>query len=140
MLRSACAKLAALKTQNIRRYFSFFFVSGFCSVLCEVVWLRLATAKFGVTTAMVSIALSTFMGGLGLGSWASGYLTRRYGSQIKFPALPEVPIASVIQDDPNAPALADDRPINEYFLIRKLREPVYLEKISNRLLGRGRPS
>ena len=53
-------------------YFFFFFVSGFCSVLYELVWLRLSMAQFGVTTAMVSIVLSVFMAGLGLGSWASG--------------------------------------------------------------------
>jgi spermidine synthase len=53
-------------------YFIFFLVSGFCSVLYELVWLRLAMAQFGVTTAMVSIVLSVFMAGLGLGSWLSG--------------------------------------------------------------------
>ena len=53
-------------------YFVFFFVSGFSSILYELVWLRLSMAQFGVTTAMVSIVLSVFMGGLGLGSWASG--------------------------------------------------------------------
>lgn len=34
-------------------------------------------AQFGVTTALVSIVLSTFMAGLGLGSWLSGRLLRR---------------------------------------------------------------
>ena len=68
-------------------YFIFFFVSGFCSILYEVIWLRLAMAQFGVTTAMVSIVLSAFMGGLGVGSWGSGYLIRRYGKRIKFPPL-----------------------------------------------------
>jgi spermidine synthase len=53
-------------------YFFFFFTSGFCSVLYELVWLRLSMAQFGVTTAMVSIVLSVFMAGLGLGSWAAG--------------------------------------------------------------------
>jgi spermidine synthase len=53
-------------------YFVFFFISGFCAVLYELVWLRLAMAQFGVTTAMVSIVLSVFMAGMGLGSWASG--------------------------------------------------------------------
>src|SRR5579864_1582191 len=53
-------------------FFIFFFISGFCSVLYELVWLRLSMAQFGVTTAMVSIVLSVFMAGLGLGSWASG--------------------------------------------------------------------
>jgi spermidine synthase len=68
-------------------YFTFFFISGFCSVLYELVWLRLSMAQFGVTTAMVSIVLSVFMAGLGLGSWASGAWIRRYGNEISFPIL-----------------------------------------------------
>ena len=60
-------------------YFLFFFVSGFCGILYEIVWLRLAMAQFGVTNALVSIVLSMFMAGLGLGSWGSGRLARRYG-------------------------------------------------------------
>jgi spermidine synthase len=68
-------------------YFTFFFISGFCSVLYELVWLRLSMAQFGVTTAMVSIVLSVFMAGLGLGSWASGMWTRRQGEKVGFPAL-----------------------------------------------------
>ena len=67
--------------------FTFFFLSGFCSILYELVWLRLAMAKFGVTTALVSIVLSVFMAGLGAGSWIAGALVRRYGDQIKFPPL-----------------------------------------------------
>jgi spermidine synthase/MFS family permease len=68
-------------------FLSLFFVSGFCSVLYELVWLRLAMAKFGVTTAMVSIVLSVFMAGLGLGSWASGAWLDRRGDRLPFPAL-----------------------------------------------------
>src|ERR1700689_2139426 len=56
----------------MRWYFGFFFVSGFCSILYELVWLRLAMARFSVTTALVSIVLSVFMLGLGVGSWAAG--------------------------------------------------------------------
>jgi predicted membrane-bound spermidine synthase len=56
----------------MRWYFAFFFVSGFCSILYELVWLRLAMAQFAVTTALVSIVLSAFMIGLGLGSWGAG--------------------------------------------------------------------
>jgi spermidine synthase len=38
--------------------FVFFFISGFCSILYELIWLRLAMANYGVTTAMVSTVLS----------------------------------------------------------------------------------
>ena len=68
-------------------FFLFFFLSGFCSVLYELVWLRLSMAQFGVTTAMVSIVLSVFMAGLGLGSWASGRWLHRRGDELRFPAL-----------------------------------------------------
>ena len=53
-------------------FFLLFFVSGFCSILYEIVWLRLAMAQFGVTSALTSIVLSMFMAGLGLGSWGAG--------------------------------------------------------------------
>lgn len=62
---------------------AFFFLSGLCSIVYELVWLRLAMAKFGVTTALVSIVLSVFMAGLGLGSWAAGVALRRYGDRIQ---------------------------------------------------------
>ena len=68
-------------------FFWFFFVSGFCSVLCELIWLRLAMAQFGVTTALTSIVLSVFMAGLGAGSWLAGALVQRYGDRINFPPL-----------------------------------------------------
>jgi spermidine synthase len=68
-------------------YFAFFFISGFCSILYELVWLRLAMAQFGVTTALVSIVLSMFMAGLGAGSWGGGILARRYGERVSFPPL-----------------------------------------------------
>jgi predicted membrane-bound spermidine synthase len=67
--------------------FLFFFVSGFCSILYEVIWLRLSMAQFGVTSAMVSIILSMFMAGLGLGSWISGRAARKFGPQIRGSAL-----------------------------------------------------
>jgi spermidine synthase len=65
-----------------RWYFYFFFISGFCSILYELIWLRLAMAQFGVTTAMVSIVLSTFMAGLGVGSLAAGRLVRKYAGSL----------------------------------------------------------
>ena len=68
-------------------FFLFFLVSGFCSVLYEIVWLRLSMAQFGVTSALVAIVLSMFMAGLGLGSWLSGRLIRRHESSLNFSAL-----------------------------------------------------
>src|SRR5438270_547452 len=70
---------------KLRWFFGFFFLSGLCSVLYEVIWLRLAMAHFGVTTPLISIFLSIFMAGLGIGSWAFGRLLRNH------PALPHLP-------------------------------------------------
>jgi len=64
-------------------YFVFFFISGLCGIVYELVWLRLAMAQFGVTTALTSIVLSMFMAGLGLGSWAAGGLVLRYRERMR---------------------------------------------------------
>ena len=71
----------------MRWFFLFFFISGFCSILYEIIWLRLSMAQFGVTTALVSIVLSVFMAGLGMGSWGSGRLIRKFAERIGIPAL-----------------------------------------------------
>lgn len=55
----------------------FFFFSGFCGLLYQTVWLRLAFSRFGVITPVVSVVVSTFMLGLGFGSWLAGRLVTR---------------------------------------------------------------
>jgi spermidine synthase len=76
--------------------FLFFCVSGFCSILYEIVWLRLSMASFGVTSALVSIVLSVFMAGLGVGSWGAGHLIRRHGEQMKRSALSLYALAELL--------------------------------------------
>ena len=68
-------------------FFIFFLVSGFCGIVYEILWMRLAMAQFGVTTALTSIVISMFMAGLGLGSWGSGRLIRKYDRRIRTPSL-----------------------------------------------------
>jgi spermidine synthase len=77
-------------------YFAFFFLSGFCSILYELVWLRLSMAQFGITTALVSIVLSMFMAGMGAGSLVAGVLVRRYGERISIPPLRLYGIAELL--------------------------------------------
>ncbi len=81
------AATVAASVGSLSWFFAFFFLSGFCSLLYEIVWLLLAMAQFGVTSALVSIVLSMFMAGLGLGSWGSGWLIRRWGESMKPHAL-----------------------------------------------------
>src|SRR5258708_28236532 len=64
------------KAVRVIWYFFFFLVSGFCGILYELVWLRLAMAQFGVTTPLVSTVLSMFMAGLGFGSGAGRLFVR----------------------------------------------------------------
>ena len=82
-----CVQLEPTSEGSMRRYFGFFLVSGFCSILYEIVWLRLAMAQFAVTTALVSIVLSAFMIGLGLGSWGAGRYLRKARASSAVPAL-----------------------------------------------------
>jgi predicted membrane-bound spermidine synthase len=63
--------------------FLLFLLSGFCSLIYQVVWLRLAFAHFGIVTPVLSVVLSVFMLGLGAGSLLGGRLastlSRRLG-------------------------------------------------------------
>ncbi|MCH8209410.1 MAG: hypothetical protein IIA62_10225 [Nitrospinae bacterium] len=49
-----------------------FFVSGFCGLLYQIVWMRIAFASFGVILPVMSVVISVFMLGLSLGAWAGG--------------------------------------------------------------------
>jgi len=48
----------------------------------------------------------------------------------------ELSVASLADEDPNVPALQDDHPVNEYFILRRLSDPAYRQKVWRRLLGR----
>lgn len=62
-----------MSTRTLYRIlFLLFFISGFCGLLYQVVWLRLAFRSFGVITPVLSVVLSVFMMGLAIGSWAGG--------------------------------------------------------------------
>lgn len=49
-----------------------FFTSGFCSLLYQVVWTRLAFGHFGIITPVLSIIISVFMLGIGVGALYGG--------------------------------------------------------------------
>lgn len=55
-----------------RVLFFLFFVSGYCSLVYQVVWTRMAFASFGIITPVLSVVLSVFMLGLAVGSWLGG--------------------------------------------------------------------
>jgi len=61
--------------------FIFFFVSGFCSLLYQIVWTRMAFASFGILTPVLSVVLSVFMLGLAVGAWGGGKLATARSSK-----------------------------------------------------------
>lgn len=74
--------------------FLLFFISGFCSLVYQLVWTRMAFASFGIITPVLSVVISVFMLGLSVGAWAGGkwigVLTRKTGlSAASFYALSE---------------------------------------------------
>jgi len=48
--------------------FTCFILSGFSSLVDQIVWLRIAFAKFGIITPVVSVVISVFMAGLAVGT------------------------------------------------------------------------
>jgi spermidine synthase/MFS family permease len=68
---------------SLKPFFLFFLVSGACSLVYEVIWLRLCMAAFGTTAPAQSAVLSMFMAGLALGSWQGGRLARRLAGDFR---------------------------------------------------------
>lgn len=54
-----------------------FLVSGMAALIYQVTWQRMLYAAFGIDIASVTIIVSAFMAGLGLGSLAGGLASRR---------------------------------------------------------------
>lgn len=82
----------------IRQFlFLAFFFSGYCALVYQVVWTRLAFASFGIITPVLSVILSAFMLGLSVGAWAGGrwinsLVTRTGCSALLFYGLAELMI------------------------------------------------
>ncbi len=60
-----------------RIVFLFFFLSGFTSLVFEVLWERMLMQVFGSTSFAISTLLTAFMGGLALGSYVCGRVADR---------------------------------------------------------------
>src|SRR5712671_7024840 len=54
-----------------------FFFSGFPALIYQLTWQRSLFRIFGVNTESVTIVVTAFMVGLGLGSLAGGWISRR---------------------------------------------------------------
>ncbi len=56
----------------------FFFFSGVSALIYQIVWMRMLTLVFGVTSFAVATVLSAFMAGLALGSYYGGRFVDRW--------------------------------------------------------------
>lgn len=81
-------------TGSLTLIFLFFFVSGACGLLYQVVWTRKLVLLFGTTAYAVSAVLSIFFLGLGLGSLWGGRLADRRGDLLRLYGLFELLIGA----------------------------------------------
>src|SRR6266581_4417876 len=67
------------KSDNLSFYYLLFFLSGFPALLYQIVWQRALFTLYGVNVESVTMIVTVFMLGLGLGSLAGGRLSTRKG-------------------------------------------------------------
>lgn len=72
-----------------RVVFLFFFLSGFSSLVFEIIWARMLQQVFGTTSFAISTLLTAFMAGLALGSYLGGRLANRVDDQLRLYGLLE---------------------------------------------------
>ena len=72
------------------KYVVLFFFSGFPALLYQIVWQRALFTIYGVNTESVTVIVTVFMLGLGLGSLAGGWLSKR-------PAIPLLGVFGAIE-------------------------------------------
>jgi predicted membrane-bound spermidine synthase len=71
-----------LAKRNTIRFYLLFFLSGFPALLYEIVWQRTLFTLYGVNIESVTVIVTVFMLGLGIGSLAGGWLSTRKGIRL----------------------------------------------------------
>ncbi len=69
-----------------------FMVSGMAALIYQVLWTKLLTLTFGVTTLAVSAVLTSFFGGLALGSYLGGHWVDKRKEGLKWYGYAEIGI------------------------------------------------
>src|SRR5262249_17529740 len=62
---------------QMRILYVVYFFSGFSALIYQVAWQRLLTLNYGVGPVSVTLIVSVFMAGLGLGAYFGGWLADR---------------------------------------------------------------
>lgn len=73
---------SAARLDTIPFYYLLFFLSGFPALLYQIVWQRALFTLYGVNIESVTMIVTVFMLGLGLGSLAGGWLSSRKGVRL----------------------------------------------------------
>src|SRR5438105_2115111 len=73
------AEPAVARAGGALPYYVLFFFSGFPALLYQIAWQRALFTIYGVNIESVTIIVTIFMLGLGLGSLAGGWLSKRRG-------------------------------------------------------------
>src|SRR5512138_2000048 len=81
--------------------------SGLCSLIDEVVWLRLLKLIIGNTVYASSVVVSVFMGGLAIGAALAGRFCERFKKPLRAYALIELTVTATALLSPAALRLAD---------------------------------
>lgn len=84
-----------------------YFASGACSLIDEVVWIRLLKLILGNTVYASSIVVSTFMGGLALGAFIMGRFSDHVTKRLRLYALLETIISISVLSLPLGLRIAD---------------------------------
>ena len=87
--RAKSGKLAINRRASINCIMLVYFASGGCSLIDEVVWVRLLKLTLGNTVYATSIVVSVFMAGLALGALIMGRYSDRVRKQLRLYALLE---------------------------------------------------
>lgn len=71
-----------------------FFLSGFSALIYEIIWFRMLAVVFGSTVYASTTVLSSFMGGLAIGSYLFGNIADRIKRPVRLYGLLEIGIAA----------------------------------------------
>ncbi|MBI3583862.1 MAG: fused MFS/spermidine synthase [Nitrospinae bacterium] len=84
-----------------------FFLSGASGLIYEIVWTRLLSLVFGVSSFAISTVLTVFMAGLGIGGYIFGRLIDKRGNPLKVYAVLEILIGLYAILLPNISSLTE---------------------------------
>jgi len=107
MWRANSSNSAIARRASINWVMLIYFASGACSLIDEVVWLRLLKLTLGNTVYATSIVVSVFMGGLALGALIMSRYSDRVVNRLRLYALLETLVTITALSVPFALKLAD---------------------------------